>query len=80
VYHGRSLPDARDFFGIEIGICIVAFHGEKQRKDGMRTGRAGRDQMGFGVDEREREYVSFMLVAATVLALLPSSIKVIISS
>lgn len=29
---------------------------------------------------RERTYVSFMLVAATVLALLPSSIKVIISS
>jgi len=37
-------------------------------------------QMSFGMDERERKYVSFMLVAATVLALLPSSIKVIISS
>ena len=35
MHHKCNLPDARDFFGIEIRICIVAFHGEKQSKDGM---------------------------------------------
>lgn len=60
---------------------VVFLDGEEQCENSMRAGRAKtRKQSITRIKMFIQTYVSFMLVAATVLALFPSSISVIISS